>query len=121
MVTLFYPQVNKLILKKAPIYNLFCQIRIFLGKKSRKLLGGKNQKSIINILGVTTGIDPSLLTSAAFELVQASQALQAVQAVPPLIHPDSPPMMTPLTQVIRMFDNIKYFCNGNMQLSEIQT
>merc|ERR1711884_482627 len=30
--------------------------------------------------GVPAGIDPSLLTSAAFELVQASQALQAVQA-----------------------------------------
>merc|ERR1712142_88048 len=45
-----------------------------------------------------TGIDPSLLTSAAFELVQASQALQAVQAVQPLLHAESPPMMTPLTQ-----------------------
>merc|ERR1719422_2498399 len=44
------------------------------------------------------GIDPSLLTSAAFELVQASQALQAVQAVQPLLHAESPPMMTPLTQ-----------------------
>ena len=41
-----------------------------------------------------------MLTSAAFELVQASQALQAVQAVQPLLgHADSPPMMTPLTQV----------------------
>ena len=49
--------------------------------------------------GVPTGIDPSLLTSAAFELVQASQALQAVQAVQPLLHAESPPMMTPLTQV----------------------
>merc|ERR1711892_924051 len=48
--------------------------------------------------GVPTGIDPSLLTSAAFELVQASQALQAVQAVQPLLHAESPPMMTPLTQ-----------------------
>jgi len=48
--------------------------------------------------GVAAGIDPSLLTSAAFELVQASQALQAVQAVPPILHADSPPMMTPLTQ-----------------------
>jgi len=49
--------------------------------------------------GVPAGIDPSLLTSAAFELVQASQALQAVQAVQPLLgHADSPPMMTPLTQ-----------------------
>ena len=45
------------------------------------------------------GIDPSLLTSAAFELVQASQALQAVQAVQPLLHSESPPLMTPLTQV----------------------
>merc|ERR1719209_2387248 len=48
--------------------------------------------------GVPAGIDPSLLTSAAFELVQASQALQAVQAVQPLLHAESPPMMTPLTQ-----------------------
>ena len=52
-----------------------------------------------------TGIDPSLLTSAAFELVQASQALQAVQAVQPLLHAESPPMMTPLTQV---YNYIKY-------------
>ena len=49
--------------------------------------------------GIPAGIDPSLLTSAAFELVQASQALQAVQAVPPLLHGESPPIMTPLTQV----------------------
>jgi len=48
--------------------------------------------------GVPAGIDPSLLTSAAFELVQASQALQAVQAVQPLLHSESPPLMTPLTQ-----------------------
>ena len=45
------------------------------------------------------GIDPSLLTSAAFELVQASQALQAVQAVQPLLSSESPPLMTPLKQV----------------------
>ena len=45
------------------------------------------------------GIDPSILTSAAFELVQASQALQAVQAVQPLLASESPPLMTPLTQV----------------------
>ena len=49
--------------------------------------------------GLPAGIDPSLLTSAAFELVQASQALQAVQAVQPLLASESPPMMTPLTQV----------------------
>ena len=49
--------------------------------------------------GVPAGIDPSLLTSAAFELVQASQALQAVQAVQPMLHGESPPMMTPLQQV----------------------
>ena len=49
--------------------------------------------------GLPAGIDPSLLTSAAFELVQASQALQAVQAVQPLLASDSPPLMTPLTQV----------------------
>jgi hypothetical protein len=49
--------------------------------------------------GIPAGIDPLLLTSAAFELVQASQALQAVQAVPPLLHGESPPIMTPLTQV----------------------
>ena len=49
--------------------------------------------------GMPAGIDPSLLTSAAFELVQASQALQAVQAVQPLLATDSPPLMTPLTQV----------------------
>jgi len=48
--------------------------------------------------GVPAGIDPSLLTSAAFELVQASQALQAVQAVQPMLHGESPPMMTPLQQ-----------------------
>ena len=46
-----------------------------------------------------SGIDPSILTSAAFELVQASQALQAVQAVQPLLSSESPPLMTPLTQV----------------------
>ena len=46
------------------------------------------------------GIDPSILTSAAFELVQASQALQAVQAVQPLLASESPPLMTPLTQVL---------------------
>ena len=51
--------------------------------------------------GVHAGIDPSLLTNAAFELVQASQALQAVQAVQPLLASESPPMMTPLTQVRR--------------------
>ena len=51
--------------------------------------------------GVHAGIDPSLLTNAAFELVQASQALQAVQAVQPLLSSESPPMMTPLTQVGR--------------------
>ena len=49
--------------------------------------------------GLPAGIDPSLLTSAAFELVQASQALQAVQAVQPLLASESPPLMTPLTQV----------------------
>merc|ERR1711884_378227 len=49
--------------------------------------------------GVPAGIDPSILTSAAFELVQASQALQAVQAVQPLLASESPPLMTPLTQV----------------------
>merc|ERR1712038_1919888 len=38
------------------------------------------------------------LTSAAFELVQASQALQTVQAVQPMLHGESPPMMTPLQQ-----------------------
>ena len=52
--------------------------------------------------GVHAGIDPSLLTNAAFELVQASQALQAVQAVQPLLSSESPPMMTPLTQVSRL-------------------
>ena len=31
--------------------------------------------------------------------MQASQALQAVQAVQPLLASESPPMMTPLTQV----------------------
>ena len=49
--------------------------------------------------GMPAGIDPSILTSAAFELVQASQALQAVQAVQPLLASESPPLMTPLTQV----------------------
>jgi hypothetical protein len=56
--------------------------------------------------GIPAGIDPLLLTSAAFELVQASQALQAVQAVPPLLHGESPPIMTPLTQV-RSLDKIR--------------
>ena len=50
-----------------------------------------------------SGIDPSILTSAAFELVQASQALQAVQAVQPLLSSESPPLMTPLTQVTHCF------------------
>ena len=59
----------------------------------------KSNKNIFIGGTVATGIDPSLLTSAAFELVQASQALQAVQAVPQILHPDSPPIMTPLTQV----------------------
>ena len=45
------------------------------------------------------GIDTSILTSAEFELLQASQALQAVQAVQPLLASESPPLMTPLTQV----------------------
>ena len=49
--------------------------------------------------GMPAGIDPSILTSAAYELVQASQALQAVQAVQPLLASESPPLMTPLTQV----------------------
>ena len=55
--------------------------------------------SSVSVGGVPAGIDPSLLQNAAFELVQASQALQAVQAVQPLLHAESPPMMTPLTQV----------------------
>ena len=61
----------------------------------------ENRKTKCMILGggVPAGIDPSLLTSAAFELVQASQALQAVQAVPQILHSESPPIMTPLTQV----------------------
>ena len=53
----------------------------------------------INNITTAAGIDPSLLTSAAFELVQASQALQAVQAVQPLLSSESPPLMTPLKQV----------------------
>ena len=71
--------------------------------------------------GVHAGIDPSLLTNAAFELVQASQALQAVQAVQPLLSSESPPMMTPLTQVGRLYwallDSIGLFCLTSFQPS----
>ena len=35
--------------------------------------------------------------------MQASQALQAVQAVQPLLSSESPPMMTPLTQVSSLY------------------
>jgi len=65
-----------------------------------------NTEQFITTGGVPAGIDPSLLTSAAFELVQASQALQAVQAVPPILHSDSPPMMTPLTQDPRLLSEM---------------
>ena len=62
---------------------------------------------------VHAGIDPSLLTNAAFELVQASQALQAVQAVQPLLSSESPPMMTPLTQVRRGLETVED-CSDNI-------
>jgi len=64
-----------------------------------------NTEQLINSGGVAAaGIDPSLLTSASFELVQATQALQAVQAVPQILHAESPPIMTPLTQDPSLLD-----------------